>query len=132
VVEGVGGFLCPLTDDATVADLAIRLDFPLVVVARRGLGTLNHTLLTVEAAHLRGLRLAGVVLNGAEPPANALAEATNREELSRRLDRVAVLAELDHVPDPAVLWKGLDGVDWYGWARPARRVEPARPNGPGS
>src|SRR5947209_7343548 len=46
LVEGVGGLCCPLTADATVADLAGRLRLPLVVVARRSLGTLNHTLLT--------------------------------------------------------------------------------------
>ena len=50
VFEGVGGLLCPIAEGMTVADLAIRLDYPLIVVARRGLGTLNHTLLTVEAA----------------------------------------------------------------------------------
>src|SRR6185369_7751929 len=97
VVEGVGGLLCPLAEGATVADLAIALDYPLVVVARRGLGTLNHTLLTVEAARLRGLRVAGVVLNGAEPARDGahLAEATNADELARRLEGgIAVLAEV--------------------------------------
>src|SRR5262249_23912759 len=44
VVEGVGGLLCPLAEGTTVVDLAVTLDFPLVVVARRALGTLNHTL----------------------------------------------------------------------------------------
>src|SRR5262249_32930802 len=63
VVEGIGGLLTPVAEGATVADLAVRLDYPLVVVARRGLGTLNHTLLTVEAARRRGLRVAGLVLN---------------------------------------------------------------------
>ncbi len=43
VVEGVGGLLCPLAERTTVADLAVALDYPLLVVARRGLGTLNHT-----------------------------------------------------------------------------------------
>ena len=59
VVEGVGGLLCPLAEGATVADLAIFLDYPILIVAHRGLGTLNHTLLTVEAARSRGLRVAG-------------------------------------------------------------------------
>src|SRR5262249_43300602 len=53
VVEGIGGLLCPLAEGTTVADLAVALDYPLVIVARRGLGTLNHTLLTAEAARLR-------------------------------------------------------------------------------
>ena len=80
-----------------MADLAILLDYPLVVVARRGLGTLNHVLLSVEAARHRGLRIAGVVLNGTVPPADAdaaLAEATNADELASRLDGIPVLAEV--------------------------------------
>jgi dethiobiotin synthetase len=130
VVEGIGGLLCPIAERATVADLAIHLDFPLVIVARRGLGTLNHTLLTVEAARRRGLRMAGLVLNGAEPPAHLMAESTNLAELVRHLDGVAVLAELDHVADPDVLWETLDRVDWYGRARPPRGVQEPRTEKP--
>ena len=55
LIEGVGGLLCPLTEDETVADLAVALRIPLVIVVRRSLGTLNHTLLTVEAALQRRL-----------------------------------------------------------------------------
>ncbi len=91
VVEGVGGLLCPLAEGATVADLAVLLDYPLLIVARRGLGTLNHTLLTVEAARLRSLRVAGVVLNGSSPTTDPVAEATNAEELAHRLGGVAIL-----------------------------------------
>jgi dethiobiotin synthetase len=120
VVEGVGGLLCPLAEGATVADLAVDLDLPLVIVARRGLGTINHTLLTVEAARLRGLRVAGVVLNGSEPTGNALAEATNAEELSRRLAGVALLGEVPHDPAGPVVPPALDLVDWYGWSGPPR------------
>jgi len=126
VVEGVGGLLCPLAEGTTVADLAVFLDYPLLVVARRGLGTLNHTLLTVEAATLRGLRVAGVVLNSPEPEDGSVAEATNAGELARRLPGVAILAELPHdrnrnpvLPDP------LRAVDWY------ERARPPRPRGPG-
>ncbi|HMF14419.1 MAG TPA: dethiobiotin synthase, partial [Gemmataceae bacterium] len=67
LVEGVGGLLCPIADSATVADLAKRLHLPLVVVARRSLGTLSHTLLTLEVARSRGLDVAGVVVNETEP-----------------------------------------------------------------
>ena len=56
LVEGVGGLLCPLTETETVADLVARWTSGVVVVARRGLGTLNHTLLTLEVAQRRGLR----------------------------------------------------------------------------
>jgi dethiobiotin synthetase len=84
LVEGIGGLLCPLTEKETVADLAQELGFPLVVVARRSLGTLNHTLLTLEAARARGLAVAGVVVSETTPP-KTLAEQTNVEELERRL-----------------------------------------------
>jgi len=57
LVEGVGGLLCPLTERETVADLVRELRLPMIVVARRSLGTLNHTLLTLEVAQRRGLKL---------------------------------------------------------------------------
>jgi dethiobiotin synthetase len=63
LVEGVGGLLCPLSDDFWVIHLARMMQLPLVVVARAGLGTINHTLLTVHAARSAGLRVAGVVVN---------------------------------------------------------------------
>lgn len=120
VVEGVGGLLCPITIDGTVADLAVAIDYPLVVVARRGLGTLNHTLLTVEAARSRGLRVAGVVLNGSEPTTNRLAEETNPRELAFRLRDVPILAEIPHDPGGASRINAAYGVDWWGLAKPPR------------
>ena len=65
VVEGAGGLLVPVADGASMADLARALDLPLLVVARAGLGTINHTLLTLEAARARALRVAGVVISHA-------------------------------------------------------------------
>jgi dethiobiotin synthetase len=62
IVEGVGGLLVPLGPDGDVRDLATALGLALVIVARPGLGTINHTLLTLEAARRAGLRVAGVVL----------------------------------------------------------------------
>jgi dethiobiotin synthase len=65
VIEGVGGLLVPLNEEGyLLADLFVDLDLPLLVVARSTLGTLNHTLLTLEAIRRRGLKVAGVVLNG--------------------------------------------------------------------
>ena len=84
LVEGVGGLLCPLTERETVADLARLLLLPLVVVARRSLGTLNHTLLTLEVARGRNLPVAGVVVSETTPPCGP-AEETNVEELGRAL-----------------------------------------------
>ena len=67
LVEGVGGLLVPITDDFLVADLAARLDLPLLIVARAALGTINHTLLTIEAARARGLQINSVIYNTLSP-----------------------------------------------------------------
>jgi dethiobiotin synthetase len=111
LVEGVGGLLCPLTDRETVADLVADLGLPLVVVARRSLGTLNHTLLTLEVARARGLSVAGVVINETVPAAG-LADETNPGELERRLDvpLLAVVAHGDPGALAAVNWWQLAGV----------------------
>lgn len=83
VVEGAGGLLVELgTDGTTCADLATALDLPLVVVARPGLGTLNHTALTLAEADRRGLPVAGVVVCGF-PEEPDLATRTNLAELAR-------------------------------------------------
>jgi dethiobiotin synthetase len=125
IIEGVGGLLCPLAERATVADLAVALDYPLVLVARRGLGTLNHTLLTVEAARLRALRIAGLVLNASAPTTDPLAEATNPDELARRLEGVPLLAEIDHVGDPEALRAAVRAIDWSSRAAFPRHSRPA-------
>jgi dethiobiotin synthetase len=62
VVEGVGGLMVPLTPDYLVRDLAADLALPVVIAARAGLGTINHTLLTLAAARGSGVRVAGVVM----------------------------------------------------------------------
>jgi dethiobiotin synthetase len=95
LVEGVGGLLCPLTEDATIAEFGVALGFPLLIVARLGLGTINHTLLTVEAARRRDLRVAAVVLNEAEPLATTLAVDQNAIEIARRAN-VPMLGVVRH------------------------------------
>jgi dethiobiotin synthetase len=67
VVEGAGGVLVPLNDRKTMLDLMIRLRLPVLLVARPGLGTLNHTLLSLQALHGAGLTVVGVILNQATP-----------------------------------------------------------------
>lgn len=107
VVEGAGGVLVPLAPRATVADLMRRLGLPVVVVAHAGLGTLNHTLLTVEALRHRRLRVLGVVLNRTAPGSVTLAERTNARELARG-SGVEVWGTLRFVPSlrPAALQLG--------------------------
>jgi dethiobiotin synthetase len=86
LVEGAGGLMSPLGDEEYVADLAYDLGFPLVIVARNSLGTINHTLQTlIAAATFRdGLSIAGIVLNNLAPPSDDPSPATNRRELAAR------------------------------------------------
>lgn len=67
LVEGVGGFRVPLDDETDTADLAVRLGLPVIMVVGMRLGCLNHALLTAEAIHARGLKLAGWVANCIDP-----------------------------------------------------------------
>lgn len=82
VTEGVGGLMVPLTAGYLVRDLALELGLPLVIAARAGLGTINHTVLTVESARAAGLAVGAVVLSPwpAEPTG---IERSNRETIER-------------------------------------------------
>ncbi len=71
VCEGVGGLMVPLTPGYLIRDLALDLGLPLVIAARPGLGTINHTLLTLEAARTAGLDVRGVVMTPWAPDAMA-------------------------------------------------------------
>jgi dethiobiotin synthetase len=112
LVEGVGGLLCPLTDQETVADLVKKLSsLRLVLVARRSLGTLNHTLLTLEVARTRGLAVAGVVVSETAP-IRGLAERTNIDELRDRIG-ASLLAVVPHHPGYPEEVPALAAVDWW-------------------
>ncbi len=78
IVEGAGGLLVPLTDNYLMSDLASNLGLSLIIVTRPSLGTLNHTLLTVESAKARGLKVMGIIINQF-PSYPGLAERTNPE-----------------------------------------------------
>jgi dethiobiotin synthetase len=105
VCEGVGGLLVPLSGGYLVRDLAQELSLPLAVAAAPGLGTINHTLLTLEAARAAGLEIAAVVLTPwpAEP---GPVERSNRETIAALGDvRVETLESLDL--DRPGSWPGL-------------------------
>ncbi len=68
LVEGVGGWLVPITRDFTVADLAVELALPVIVVVKNRLGALNHTALTVRDIQRRGLQCAGLIFNDGPDP----------------------------------------------------------------
>jgi dethiobiotin synthetase len=82
VAEGVGGLLVPITPGYLVRDLAVDLALPVVVAARTGLGTINHTLLTVESARAAGLAVAAVVMTP-WPAAPEPIELSNRATIER-------------------------------------------------
>jgi dethiobiotin synthetase len=107
VCEGVGGLLVPLTPGYLVRDFARELELPVVVAAAPGLGTINHTLLTVEAARAVGLEVCCVVLTP-WPRAPGALESSNRETLEGLArTEVAVLAEIDvHRPEE---WASMPG-----------------------
>ncbi len=112
LVEGVGGLMSPMADKTFVADLAKRFGFPLVVVSRNALGTINQTLQTVVAATAHfGLPIAGVVLNNPAPLPDDVSVSFNRRELTL-LSPVPILAEVG--------WgiRDFDAeVDWLALAR---------------
>lgn len=88
IVEGVGGIAVPINEDFLVAHLISQLNLPILIVADAGLGTINHTMLTVAFAKQFNLQIAGIVLNLFRPETAGLAEQTNPAEIER----------LTHVP----------------------------------
>jgi dethiobiotin synthetase len=116
IAEGVGGLLVPITPGYLVRDLAIDVGLPVLIAARTGLGTINHTLLTLEAARAAGLTVAGVVITPWADEPTVMARS-NRATITR-LGRVDV-ATLGLLPDgsPASLAAGgatLPLDDWLG------------------
>lgn len=105
LVEGSGGLLVPLSADLTMADLAASIGAELVVATRPGLGTLNHTALTLEAARTRALPVAGLVVCG-WPSHPGSTEVTNLERLRATAPILAVIRTIVGVsvdgadPDP--------------------------------
>ncbi|HET7484896.1 MAG TPA: dethiobiotin synthase [Solirubrobacterales bacterium] len=105
VCEGVGGLLVPLRDDYLVRDLAVDLGLPLVIAASPGLGTINHTLLTIEAARSAGLVVASVVLTP-WPDGPSPVEQSNRETVEALGEvRVLTLPQIDLDDPPS--WPSL-------------------------
>jgi dethiobiotin synthetase len=97
LVEGAGGLLVPIRRDYFIADLVRDLDLPLIIVARLGLGTLNHTLLTIRQAQASGLKIAGIIFNDTVGGRRGLAEKTNVENVPV-LFRVPLLGVVPHGP----------------------------------
>ncbi|MBT3201494.1 MAG: dethiobiotin synthase [Phycisphaerales bacterium] len=126
VVEGVGGLLCPISDDLWVIHLALMMQLPVVIVARPDLGTINHTLLTIHAARSAGLHVAGVIINRyqidpnqTDGPDDVIAMMTNPAQIAEK-GQVPILALAPDDPQTSVsksilgpdVSYAIDQVDW--------------------
>lgn len=89
VIEGAGGLLVPLNDTQTVIDLILPLD-KVIVVSRHYLGSINHTLLTIEALKSRGIPVFGIIFSGAKHPST--------ESIITKMSGVPVLGRIDQEP----------------------------------
>jgi dethiobiotin synthetase len=117
IVEGVGGLLVPLADEFTVRDLAVALGLGVVIAASPGLGTINHTLLSLESARAAGLDVRAVVLTP-WPDAPTGMECSNRDTIAH-LGEVEVVG-LSYVQSPAGTDLALAGaaLPWRHWRPP--------------
>ncbi len=114
IVEGVGGLLVPFNEQFTVRDLAVELALPVLIAARPGLGTINHTLLTLQAARAVGLEVRAVVLTP-WPRRPSDLEQSNRETIARMGE--VEIETLAHIPAPtrAGLTATGEQLPWRGW-----------------
>ena len=121
IVEGVGGVMVPMDGRHTFRDVAVWLGAPVVVVARPALGTINHTLLSVDALRLAGVSVAGVVINRYPAENASVAEETN----PRAIEKWGKVPVLCVVPDekipglqlPPGVIAAIERVDWERKAR---------------
>ena len=90
IIEGAGGLLVPINKTHFIADLITHLDVPAIIVARSGLGTINHTLMTLEAMRARNIDIKGIIMSGEKSP-------HNREALEE-YGHAPIIAEINYLP----------------------------------
>ena len=123
VVEGIGGILVPLDHQYTTLDIARWLKLAAVVVARPNLGTINHTLMTLEMLRRGGVTIAGVVINRYPAESASVAEETHPRYIEK-FGKVPILAivpdepALKRPPLPPSITSPIDMVDWFRFAKP--------------
>ena len=110
IVEGAGGALVPVTRDLLFADLFARWGHPVVIVARTALGTISHSLLTIEALRARGVPILGIAFTG--DPVEHSEDAVARIGKVRRLGRLPRLDPLDAASLRAAFAAGFDLADF--------------------
>ena len=117
IVEGVGGVMVPLDAKYTVLDLMKWLGLPVFIVARAGLGTINHTLLTATVLRQAGVKIAGVVINQYPDGTPDLAEETNPRAIEKwgGLSVLCLATKFEGTADPELppdFVAAIDSVDW--------------------
>ena len=108
LVEGAGGLMVPLTEDYFVADLIRDLNLDTIIVSRLGLGTINHTLLTVHQARQAGLNVSGVIFSDTSRKERGIPEQTNPAEI-KTLGQVPVLGVIPYLRSVSDILKECDG-----------------------
>jgi dethiobiotin synthetase len=96
IVEGIGGLMVPFRKDYYVANLIRDMGLPIVIVSYAGLGAINHTLLTVDAAMIRGLEVRGIIFNRVSVTNYSLAELTNPKVI-HDISGVPILGSLPEI-----------------------------------
>lgn len=99
LVEGAGGLMVPIKENYHMRELARELDLGLIIVASPWLGTINHTLLTIEAARAAGLEVRGLIVSYTRPPSGGIDERTNPWMLGR-LTKIPLLGVLPYGASP--------------------------------
>ncbi len=113
VAEGIGGLMVPIAEDYFVSDMARDFGLPLIIVASPALGTINHTLLSVEHALRKGLGVAGIVINYSSPPSGTVSEETNPDSVGR-LSPVPVIGMMPFLREttPEAIEGAAGNLDW--------------------
>ena len=109
IVEGAGGIMTPLYKKYLFLDFISALNLPIIIISRPGLGTINHTLLTISAAKGRGVNILGVVINYAAKTKTGIAEKTN-PEIIKRLGGVPVIGIVLYSKNQKVVKKNFLGI----------------------
>ena len=86
IIEGAGGLLVPLNNSKTILDL-IKRDYKIIVVSKHYLGSINHTLLTIQLLKSRGLSVAGIIFNGNQ--------VTTSEQIIQKMSKVPILGRIN-------------------------------------
>lgn len=123
IVEGVGGLLVPLSEDYSVCDFAVALGLPVLIAARPGLGTINHTLLTLRVARAAGLDVRAVVLTP-WPVEPSTLQSSNRETIARLGNVETWTLRQVTVPEAGELANAGSELPWRRWLE--RERDPCR------